>query len=323
MRTKLLIVLLGIIIVSIVLVISIVSMTNHEDTFIPETPQRNLPKDAKARIGKGRIIDVAYVPERNQFAVACSSGIWFYDANSLEEQGFIPENTGNVFSMSISSDGKVLAAVNGGKTIHLWDTETLKHKTTFIRDAYYRPTFVFDYVSFLGDGSTLASRYLGGIDLWDTVTNTHHAELHQRSNLGNIVFSPDGILMANSSSNRIIHLYDVVADQTKQRIKGHKETINSLAFSPDSKTLASGSRDKTVMLWDIETGELKKTLKGHKKEVVYLAFSPDGKTLASGSNDHTVRLWDVATGKRKRTLKKHKIQLRKVIFSPDGKFLLS
>ena len=271
---------------------------------------------------KGRILDVAYVPESTQFAVASPTGIWFYDVNTLEERGVISENAGNKFSMSFSPDGKTLATVDGGKTIHIWNMETLQHRTTFIRDAFLMPRFVFDYVSFVGEGHTLASRYIGGVDLWDMTTYTHHSELTGPQTRGNMAFSPSGRIMAYSGSKHI-SLWDVITDKPKGGLVGHTKSIKSLTFSPDGETLASGSNDNTIILWDVESHELKKTINAHKQSVVSIAFSPDGETLASGSIDRTVKLWDVAKGKRKKTFKKHSSAIHKVLFSPDGKTLLS
>ena len=75
MRNKLLLIFLVIGLISILLVLRIVSMSNRSDSYIPETPQWNLPKGAKARIGKGRILDVAYVPDSTQF---CSCKFYRY-----------------------------------------------------------------------------------------------------------------------------------------------------------------------------------------------------------------------------------------------------
>ena len=44
----------------------------------------NLPKDAKARLGKGRANDSAYSPDGKRLAVASSIGIWLYDTDSGE-----------------------------------------------------------------------------------------------------------------------------------------------------------------------------------------------------------------------------------------------
>ena len=43
----------------------------------------DLPEDAIARLGKGRISDMQYSPDGARLAVATSIGIWVYDANNL------------------------------------------------------------------------------------------------------------------------------------------------------------------------------------------------------------------------------------------------
>lgn len=322
MKNRILFVFLVVCIISIALILIVVLTGNRSDEYIPETPQFKLPDGAKARIGKGRIIDVAYVQDGTQFAVSSDTGIWFYDANSLEEQELLSVGKRKVITMSFSPDGKTLATAGGGKTVHLWDTDTLEHSATFIRDVYLRPAFVFDFVSFLGDSNMLATRYIGRFDLWDASTNTHHLELKNIYTYGNIVFSQDGRLVANVWSSGV-KIWDTVADKELKYLTQQKDSVESISFSPDGNIIAGGTREKHIILWDVETGEVKRILKGHNKKVGCLDFSPDGKTLVSGSDDHTVRLWNVATGRRKKTLKKHSSGIRKVLFSPDGKTFLS
>lgn len=45
----------------------------------------HLPKDAKARLGKGRIGEIQYSPDGTRLAVASTIGIWFYDARTYQE----------------------------------------------------------------------------------------------------------------------------------------------------------------------------------------------------------------------------------------------
>ncbi len=258
MKNRMLLILLTIGIISIATLLIIVTTKKPPDDFIPKSPQRDLPKGVKARIGKGRILDVAYVPESTQFAVGSSTGIWFYDADTLEEVGAIQGNTGKKFSMSFSPDGKTFATVNGGKTIRLWDTETFQHKATFICDTYHRPDFVFEYVSFIGDGQTLASRYLGGVDFWDTTTFTHHSELSTYTH-GSMAFCSDGRLIAYEWNDGV-QIVDVAEDKKMKSLKVPRDHIESFAFSPDGQILACGTRDKLINLWDIDTSGLKKTI---------------------------------------------------------------
>jgi WD40 repeat protein len=145
-----------------------------------------------------------------------------------------------------------------------------------------------------------------------------------------LAFAPDGKLLASSSDEGTITLWDVATGKKGDTLK--RAGAASLAFSPDGKTLAAGGWPD-IQLWDVTTGKVKATLKGHTAFVRCVAFSPDGKTLASGADsktatfspsaDTTIRLWDVATGKERATLKGHTAPVYSVTFSPDGKTVAS
>ncbi len=325
MRVKLLSVFLVICIISILLVVTLITKNDGSDTFAFETPQTNLPKGLKSRIGKGMIHDVAYLPDGKQFAVASSTGIWFYDANTYEEKALIATDKPAVKMMAFSSDGEKLATIGENKAILIWDMDTLKHNTTFIRDTAPYFDLYFDFITFIGNGHTLVSNTSGSTHLWDVPTGTHQLKLIKYE-ISDGVFSSDGRI-AVSHRDSVVYVWDVVEDNFLKEIKIHSRVSfnerKGVALSSNGTTLAYGTHEHIIELWDIETGQHKKTLKGHKEEVECIAFSPDGKTLASASKDYAIILWDIAKGKRKKTLKKHSNEVRKVMFSPDGKTLIS
>ena len=53
-----------------------------------------LPEGAKARLGKGLIMDVQYSPDGSRLAVASSIGVWLYDAQTGEELDRLPGHKG-------------------------------------------------------------------------------------------------------------------------------------------------------------------------------------------------------------------------------------
>lgn len=325
MRVKLLSVFLVICIISILLVVTIVTKNDDSDRFAFETPQTNLPKGLKSRIGKGIIHDVAYLPDGRQFAVASPTGIWFYDANTYEVKAIIATDKPAVKMMAFSSDGEKLATIGENKAIQIWDMQSLNHKMTFVYDSSPHLDLYFDFIMFIKDEHTLVSHIPGSTHLWDVTTGTHQFK-HSIYKIFEGVFGADGRI-AVTCRDTVVYVWDVVENNLLKEIEIHSPVYffqkKDIALSSNGTTLAYGTDENIIELWDIETGKHKITLKGHKEGVACIAFSPDGKTLASGNKDHTITLWDVAKGKRKKTLKKHTNVVLKVVFSPDGKTLLS
>ena len=248
---------------SMLIIVSTVTLTICLPNSVAQDYTRiNLPEGAKARLGKGAIFEIAYLPDGKRLTVGSSLGLWIYDAHSGEELALYShqdshQNNSQVISYSLSPDERTLASGGQDGTVRLWDvnTGTLKHTFTGHKG-------LVDSVSFSPDGKTIAS---GSRDR--TLKHTF---------LGIVGFS-------------------VETGTLKYNFTGHNDPVTSVSFSPDGKTIASGSRDRTVRLWDVETGTLKHTFTGHNDLVDSVSFSPDGKTIASGSRDRTILLWDALT----------------------------
>ncbi|KAH8800337.1 hypothetical protein F5884DRAFT_891236 [Xylogone sp. PMI_703] len=138
-----------------------------------------------------------------------------------------------------------------------------------------------------------------------------------------VTFSPDGKVIASSSRDNIIRIWETTTGALKQTLECRSNWVYALDFSPDGKTLSSTSSDKTIQLWDTMTWTWKQTLEGHTEIINSVSFSPDGKTLASASDDSNIRLWDIATGISMQTLTGHEGWVHGVAYSPNGNILAS
>jgi WD40 repeat protein len=99
----------------------------------------------------------------------------------------------------------------------------------------------------------------------------------------------------------------------------------SVAFSPDGSLLALSPFDQETQLWGVASGQPVYTFpEQEEKRTKQIEFSPDGALLAGGLMDGTIRLWDTENGDLSAILKyPGETDTHDIAFSPDGGFLAS
>ncbi len=301
-----------------------------------------LPKAAKARLGKGGINVMQFSPDGRQLAVGSTIGVWLYDAKTGKEISLFP---GACRSLAFSPDGRFLANGGGGdiggsgryhgEEVQLWEVSTGK------RVPLAKSPPPASALLFFEDSKTLFS--LG--DWGDTIGNlnietgemnlkTFRERPKDRAYAESYALTHDKLAIGGVSGK--VQLWSPISGKKRPTFRrqmsfdmGKNDHILGLAFSPDGSQLAIGSENATVLLWDTNGNNEPIILRKHTSRantsvsVRNLVFSPNGKMLASGGTDNRVQLWDTGTGTLLATLTGHINGIKALTFSPDGSTLAS
>jgi len=134
--------------------------------------------------------------------------------------------------------------------------------------------------------------------LWDIATGQPVGQPfrgHSQA-ITSVAFSPDGSLLASSSADHYVFLWDVKTRTLLGWHGAHTGVVSHVAFTPDGKTLVSSGADQSIRFWDVKTRQLTSQSLTGQFNVTTFAISPDGKTIATGTSGGTIPGKTVASG---------------------------
>ncbi|MEQ9409867.1 MAG: WD40 repeat domain-containing serine/threonine-protein kinase [Fuerstiella sp.] len=135
------------------------------------------------------------------------------------------------------------------------------------------------------DGRVLAFVRNNNVELIDVSTagSLHTLRGHGHS-VRQLVFSPDGSLLASVSSDRTVRCWNVATGNPEWSEIAHENEATAVAFHPCLPTLATSGADAVLRFWRTDGNIGSSRLVGEfpldTGGVTELMFSPDGQTLA-------------------------------------------
>lgn len=140
-------------------------------------------------------------------------------------------------------------------------------------------------VEFFPDGKRLAVVSSIGVWVYDAETGEALDLLTEGNAPGTIIaFSANGRLLATSSENKSIQIWDTTTCQLKGTCVGHKQDIDYLTFNTTGDRLASACEHWEIKIWDVETCELLDTWLTDLSPRAIMSWTSDGKHLITVGN---------------------------------------
>jgi RNA polymerase sigma factor (sigma-70 family) len=297
-----------------------------------------LPAGALARLGTvrwrhGGLVDfVAFLPEGNQVLSAGEDRairLWDF-ATGKEIRHFGPctppppgadgftDDYGRLgfVAVTLSADGKTVAASFDQPVIQLWDVATGKELPSIsLKDRggpagclALAPTAPH-LAAATPDGKVTIWNWKTGAVVRSFVRFDPNKDEQLLTTNGHLTYCPDGKgLLAVTAGvgrglNPCLTLWD--PDTGKERVKIGLDNIpfvGAPALSPDGKLVAMGSEQGPIKVWDLTTGKLHCSLESDASPPGEILLFRDGGKKLLVLSAGLIRQWDVAAGAKGRVL---------------------
>lgn len=214
-------------------------------------------------------------------------GLVMLDQESGKAQGVAPALP-ELRDIILKSDGQQILAVTNDKAL-LYRVNPGQLLKTFgpisgLDGVLYSPNE--EEVLLYGDRA--------GAALFDVSTGMRLADYEMSGDISDAAFSPDGNLIAFSSNDDVVLLWEKESGTIRHKLTGLSSYVSSVAFSPDGKKLAASDGYGHLIFWDTTTGQAVQRFELNQNQSIRdLIFTVDGKYLLSLGGDDTVRVWGV------------------------------
>ena len=294
---------------------NIVAAGNSGITLLNAQTGKMLKSHSKQGSDVNNFHRIDFSPDGNYLVSASKGKLTVWDSQFNESPCHIEGHPEQEFNAEFSPDSKHIVSINDKRNVIIWNlkqkcpnldnlessTELSPNKHRVLGDQdcsgeALRKKDCVSVVTYSTDGSKVAAGLRDGtVTIWDLQSGESkqfHTLKGGRGRIIDIQFSPDDKLLAASSLDSRVILWNVKKGTIYQSLIGHEGAVQSIVFK-DNKKLATASSDKRVFIWDVKSGRKLHTLEGHRDAISSVTFTFDGNRLISGTKDGEVIVWNL------------------------------
>lgn len=207
-------------------------------------------------------------------------------------------HTAAIGTAAFNPQGRFVVTASADGTARIWNIETGENTGT-LNHATLSPNNQVMQAVYSSNGRLIATASTDRQPrLWDaesqTLINTFRVDNPGEFKISSVAFSPDGTLLAASSGDGNIRIFDISRNELKSSLKSDvsKVFVFHVSFSPDGKTLIAACGDGTALIWNLGEERIEKVLTTGSS-VSSAVYSPDGNYIITAENNGRASLWDV------------------------------
>jgi hypothetical protein len=242
--------------------------------------------------GDVRVYDLAAKPKETKNGVAYLDGV--ADKAVMLKQ--LLDADDSVLCLTVSKDGKTLAAGGCDRAVRVWDLSGGLDKIKLEQTVENHADWVLG-VAISPDGKYLLT---AGRDktakVWDLKAKESVLTFPEHQNIVyGVAVKADLSVGYSVGADRQVRTWKPTGEGKQiKATAGHGDEVFKVVAHPSEPLLFTASADKSVRSWDMDKLSNLKTFQGLNDFVYALAVSPDGKQVAGGSYDGEVRVWNIA-----------------------------
>jgi WD40 repeat protein len=218
---------------------------------------------------------------------------------NVRQREFKDAKAGEVKTLAVSADGKLLATAGADHEIRLWDLATGKLVKTLAGHSA-----AVSSICFSADAKLLYSASLDkSIRRWQLADGKQAGQIDTPGAVTAITLINGGAQVASAGGDNRIRIWKTPQSASEpaakpiREITGTTKPVVSLVTMPQRPSqIVSGSEDGLMCLWETNDGKQIRQFK-HGGAITAVAVRPDGQRLASAGADKIAKLWNANDAK--------------------------